>query len=180
MALDSTAPIYRPLIEANQLLSILFLAFFMIGPIALMSIITAIMVESSIRTANEDLEAKNLWEADRKRAMIPKLMSLLETLDIDGSGDIVLEELLSAPREIQDQITHLCDMPTLALEELFHMLDVDSSGALDMEEFVNGIIHSQQADKPTELLLLVQMSKAMIKSLRGISEAQGGKNDRNT
>ena len=46
MALDSTADIYRPLIEASWPLSILFLGFFMIGPIALMSIVIQLPVAS--------------------------------------------------------------------------------------------------------------------------------------
>merc|ERR1740138_952875 len=108
---------------------------------------------------------------------MPKLKGLLETLDTDGSGDVVLEELLSAPREIQDQITHLCDLPTLALEEVFRMLDVDGSGALDIEEFVHGIVHSQQPDKPSELLLLVQMSRAMLSVLNALSDAHGCQTD---
>jgi len=178
MTLDSSAPIYRPLIEANGFLSVLFLAFYMVGPIALMSIITAVMVESSIRIANMDQEAKQTWETDRKRAMMPKLKKLLSTLDADGSGDVVLEELLGAPRELQDQITHICDMPTLALQEVFHMLDVDRSGTLDIEEFVHGIIHTQQPDKPSELLLLVQMSKAILNVLNDISVSSGCQIDR--
>jgi hypothetical protein len=170
MALDSTASIYRPLIEENWVVSLLFLVFFMIGPIALMSIVTAIMVESSLRTANEDLEAKRTWEAERRKAMIPKLKSLLEMLDTDGSGDVELAEMLAAPKEIQEQLTHICDLPTLAVEEVFHMLDVDGSGSLDIEEFVNGILHWCTADKPPELLLLVQMSKSMLDLLNDLRE----------
>jgi len=170
MALDSTASIYRPLIEANWLVSVLFLVFFMIGPIALMSIVTAIMVESSLRTANEDLEAKKAWESERRKAMIPKLKALLEMLDTDNSGFVDLAEMLAAPKEIQDQLTHICDLPTLAVEEVFHMLDVDRSGSLDIEEFVNGILHWCTADKPPELLLLVQMSKSMLDLLHVIKD----------
>jgi len=110
--------------------------------------------------------------------MMPKLKKLLSTLDADGSGDVVLEELLGAPRELQDQITHICDMPTLALQEVFHMLDVDRSGTLDIEEFVHGIIHTQQPDKPSELLLLVQMSKAILNVLNDISVSSGCQIDR--
>jgi Ca2+-binding EF-hand superfamily protein len=142
MALDSSAGIYRPLIEANAVLSILFLAFFMIGPIALMSIVTAIMVESSMRTANEDMEAKKTWEKDKmqktRKSIVPKLRTLLETLDTDCSGDVVLDELLMAPKELQDQVAQICDLETV--EEVFNLLDVDGNGAVDIDELVNGIM----------------------------------------
>ena len=60
------------------------------------------------------------------------------------------------------------------------MLDVDGNDALEIEEFVHGIIHSQQPDKPSELLLLVQMSKAMLSVLNALSDAHGCQTDGRT
>mmetsp|Transcript_77107 Transcript_77107/g.200898 ORF Transcript_77107/g.200898 Transcript_77107/m.200898 type:complete len:106 (-) Transcript_77107:49-366(-) len=44
------------------------------------------------------------------------------------------------------------------------MLDFDGSGAIDIDEFVDGIMRSQQ-DKPTELVLLLKLSNAILDHL---------------
>mmetsp|Transcript_48211 Transcript_48211/g.134343 ORF Transcript_48211/g.134343 Transcript_48211/m.134343 type:complete len:84 (+) Transcript_48211:2-253(+) len=44
------------------------------------------------------------------------------------------------------------------------MLDFDGSGAIDIDEFVDGIMRTQQ-DKPTELILLLKQSKAILDHL---------------
>jgi len=69
MTLDSAAQIYRPLINQSPGLSIYFLIFFLLGPIALMNIVTAIMVESSLRQAKEDQEAHKAWEKQKKEGI---------------------------------------------------------------------------------------------------------------
>merc|ERR1712222_190205 len=107
------SPVYTPLIMENSLLCFYFLAFFLLGPVALMSIVTSIMVESSIRTANEDVEAKATWEKVRRKAMRPRLTQIFEELDVDGSGEIDLEELLAASPEATEQITRMINMDQL-------------------------------------------------------------------
>jgi hypothetical protein len=145
MTLDSVAGIYRPLCTTKPWLFIYFLIFLLLGPIALMNIVTAIMVESSLRTANEDQEAKKAWDNMRKKNMMPKLRSMFLALDTSGDGEVDLDEILNAPPEIQEAMQHIVGLDEL--EEVFGLLDYDGSGSIDIEEFVEGIMRSQ-ADKP--------------------------------
>jgi len=165
MTLDSVAAVYRPLVTSNGWLIIYFLVFLLLGPIALMNIVTAIMVESSLRTANEDQEAKKAWETMRKKNMMPKLRDLFETLDKDCDGEVDLEELISAPPEIKEAMQHIVGLDEL--EEIFNMLDYDGNGSVDIEEFVDGIMRSQ-ADKPSELIVLVKQGKAILAKLKDL------------
>merc|ERR1712032_1365171 len=103
MSLDSISAIYRPLITEKFPLSLYFLVFFLLGPVAIWNIVTAIMVESSIRTANEDIEAKRTWEIMKRQSMMPKLRSLFMALDTDGNRELDLQEFLAAPDELQEQ-----------------------------------------------------------------------------
>merc|ERR1712232_236315 len=106
-----------------------------------MNIVTAIMVESSLRTANEDQEAKKAWEGVKRKNMMPKLRHMFMTLDTSGDGEVDLEEVLAAPTEIKEAMQHIVGLDEL--EEVFHLLDFDGSGSVDIEEFVDGILRSQ-------------------------------------
>merc|ERR1712194_723109 len=162
MTLDSVAAIYRPLISAKPWLIVYFLVFILLGPIALMNIVTAIMVESSLRTANEDQEAKKAWENMRRKNMMPKLLHMFMTLDTSGDGEVDLEEVLNAPSDIKEAIQHIVGLDQL--EEVFNLLDYDGSGSVDIGEFVEGIMRSQ-GEKPSELYVLLKQGKAILNRL---------------
>lgn len=162
ITLDSMAAIYRPLITNIPALAVYFLTFFLLGPIALMNIVTAIMVESSLRTANDDVEARKAWEAMARKQMMPKLRNVFLALDRDGNGEVDLDEIMDAPEEVQEQITRIVDLAEL--EEVFRLLDVDNSGSVSIDEFVDGILRSQ-ADKPSELIVLMKQGRAILERL---------------
>jgi len=166
MGVDSMAAIYRPLIGGSPGLAVYFLVFFLLGPIALMNIVTAIMVESSLRTANEDLEAKRAWEAMKKKQMMPKLRNIFLAIDADESGEVDMDEIRGASEETREQLTQVADLEEI--EEVFHMLDVDGSGSISIDEFVDGIIRSQ-SDKPSELIVLMKQGRMIIELLQQMS-----------
>jgi len=97
--------------------------------------------------------------------MMPKLRDLFEILDKDCDGEVDLEELISAPPEIKEAMQHIVGLDEL--EEIFNMLDYDGSGSIDIEEFVDGIMRSQ-ADKPSELIVLVKQSRAILAKLKDL------------
>merc|ERR1712070_741562 len=101
-----------------------FISFMLIGSIALMNLVTAIMVESSIRQAKEDREAQSSWELSKKRALIPKLQQMFMTFDVDGSGEIDLDEIANAPAELKGQLAQIVQIDSI--EELFRLIDYDN------------------------------------------------------
>jgi hypothetical protein len=165
MTLDSVSIIYRPLIDSKPWLIIYFLVFILLGPIALMNIVTAIMVESSLRTANEDQEAKKAWDSMRRKQMMPKLRSMFMSMDASQDGEVELEELLNSPPEVKEALQHVVGLDEL--EEIFNLMDYDGSGSIDIEEFVEGIMRSN-SDKPSELFVLVKQGKVIIDKLKGL------------
>jgi len=165
MTLDSSAAIYRPLISEKPWLIIYFVVFILLGPIALMNIVTAIMVESSLRTASEDQEAKKAWDTVRRKNMMPKLKNIFLALDTSGDGEVDIEEVFNAPPEIKDAIQHIVGLEEL--EEVFNLIDYDGSGGIDIAEFVDGIMRSQ-AEKPPELFVLIKQNKMILERLSGL------------
>merc|ERR1712019_305962 len=96
MTFDSVSIVYKPLITTKPWLVIYFAVFILLGPIALLNIVTAIMVESSLRTANEDQEAKKVWIEVRRKSMLPKLRQMFIEMDTSGDGEVDLQEVLNA------------------------------------------------------------------------------------
>ncbi|CAK0839493.1 unnamed protein product [Prorocentrum cordatum] len=123
------------------------------------------MVESSLRTANEDQEAKKAWDNIRRKKLMPKLRSIFLALDTSGDGEVDLSEILNAPPEVREAMQHIVGLDEL--EEVFQLLDYDGSGSIDIEEFVEGIMRSQ-ADKPSELFVLVKQGRAILDRLKGV------------
>ncbi|CAK0898308.1 unnamed protein product [Prorocentrum cordatum] len=175
MTLDSISSVYRPLVETKPWLMTYFLIFILIGPIACMNIViqTAIMVESALRTANEDQEAKKAWDAMRRKTMMPKLRSMFMAMDTSGDGEVELEEVINSPPEIKEALQHIVGLEEL--EEVFSLMDYDGSGSIDIEEFVDGIMRSN-SDKPSELFVLVKQGKVILERLKYLKMQAGAPN----
>ncbi|CAK0840765.1 unnamed protein product [Prorocentrum cordatum] len=110
-------------------------------------------------------EAKKAWKSVRRKILMPKLRSIFFALDTSGDGEVDREELLNAPPDIKEAIQHIVGLDEL--EEVFSLMDYDGSGVIDIEEFVDGIMRSQ-ADKPSELFVLVKQGKAILDRLQGL------------
>merc|ERR1712107_530308 len=128
MFLDNAALIYIPLLKEKPELAIYFFLFILLGSISLMNLVTAIMVESSLRQAKDDQEEQKSLEAAKRKQMEPFLMELFHTVDVDDSKELELTELLGAPDVVKEQLLRICNMDDL--REVFEMLDYDNSGAV--------------------------------------------------
>lgn len=155
--LDQCAVIYSPLIQAQPSLSIYFLLVVMVLGVCCMSLITAILVQNSIESTTEDKDAQKLWEAQRKKHIVPRLIALFNQLDVDGSGDLSKAELLEASADIKNALSKASKFEDVV--ELFEALDVDNSGSVEIDEFCLGIFAlAEKPDKPIEFL---RISKRM-------------------
>merc|ERR1712072_569567 len=86
--LDGGGPIYVDIIQNKPWSGIYFFTFILLGSVSLMNLITAIMVESSLRQAKEDQEAQKAWELMKRKQMEPLLMEIFRTLDVDQSREL--------------------------------------------------------------------------------------------
>merc|ERR1740138_835734 len=64
-------------------------------------------------------------------------MSMFQELDVDGNGQICMDELKSAPVEVQQELESLLNVDSLL--DLFEALDVDGSMEVDSDEFFEGM-----------------------------------------
>merc|ERR1712190_517822 len=80
-------------------------------------------------------------------------MDIFRTLDANGSEVITLTDVLQGPDEIKEELMSLCSLDEP--QAVFELLDTDGSGAVDIQEFCDGIMRVH-VDKPTELLRLMR------------------------
>lgn len=162
---DSISGIYRPLVKQNVFCFVYFVLAMLILSIALMNLVTAVMVNSSLDQASQDKEAKKAWEAARKAKQMESLKKMFLELDEDGSGELSLEELLDAPESATDQLKEIAGSSDL--EELFGLLDYDGGGTVGVEEFCEGVLKASSAPPGAmELSSLVKQCAEILKNSR--------------
>ncbi|CAE7242133.1 CACNA1B [Symbiodinium sp. CCMP2592] len=137
-SLDSIGSIYRPLVNHRMFLFFYFIAAILVLAIALLNLVTAVMVNTSLDQASQDKEAKKAWEAAKRKKEVEQLKRLFEEFDEDGSGELTLEELETAPEELLGDLKELSGIDDV--EELFNLLDYDGGGAIDTNEFCEGVL----------------------------------------
>jgi len=162
---DSIGGIYRPLIKHQPAIFIYFMIVILLLSIALMNLVTAVMVNSSLDQASEDKEAKKSWEEAKKKKQMEQLKIMFLELDEDGSGELSLDEIEGSPPEAQEQLQEIAG--TDNLKELFEMLDYDGGGTVGVDEFCEGVLKATSSAPGTmELGRLVKQCADILKNSR--------------
>jgi voltage-gated sodium channel len=137
VTLDSLGAIYRPMVLEEPLLGFYFLAFVVLVPIVLINLVTAMMVECALDQAHQDKEVRISWEAAERKRKLSELRDLFRDLDYDSSGQITLEELERADDGVLLRLQEISK--TEDFTALFKCIDNNRSGALDIDEFCDGV-----------------------------------------
>lgn len=166
-SLDSIGAIYKPIIKHKFFMLVYFMSVLLLLSIALMNLVTAVMVNSSLDQATQDKEALKAWESARRAKQIDQLKDMFLTLDEDGSGELTLEEINNAPEETQNQLKEI--VATDDLRELFDILDYDGGGTIGVEEFCDGILKA--TTRSTGILELGRLVKQCSDTLQNTREA---------
>merc|ERR1719410_1629304 len=91
---------------------------------------------------------------------------MFQEMDEDGSGELDIFELRGASDEIKSQLQRICNMEDV--EEIFKSLDYDESGAVDIDEFCQGLLKAT-SDRPGELVRIMKQCAEILKNTRHVA-----------
>ncbi|OLP94403.1 Voltage-dependent T-type calcium channel subunit alpha-1H [Symbiodinium microadriaticum] len=192
VTLDSVAAIYYPLLVVRPLLIIFFAPILVIVSVGLMNLVTAILVESALESAQQEAEAGRQELKNKIKGALPSLLDIFQTLDTDMSGFITRDELDAVPVDIlpASVLERFKDIGYKFIHQAFRMaspaisagyvvnpqepdrprtkieqLDVDGTGTLTLQEFVEGLMNLALLDVPIWTI----QSQRMLRSVRTLA-----------
>jgi len=169
VSLDSMSTIYQPLIMEDPLLLCFFLPFILVVSISLMNLVTAVIVEGALEQGKLDREAVKKIKKRVFRKMVPEIRAMFNELDLNDDGTVTLDELTQANENLRSKLADFMRADNLV--ELFEMIDVDESGCIDINEFVDGIEKLVNSEQPVETIRIL---KQLVVSRRELGELRDG------
>jgi len=125
-------------------------AYMAFAILAVMNVVTGTFVQNAIIRAEE---VKDVQLAMRARL-------LFKTLDDDKSGVISMQEI---DKHLEDaavrEYFNAIDVEPSEVKFLFEMLDINNSGSIDFDEFLNGCIRLQGPARALDLLLITRETR---------------------
>merc|ERR1719298_312341 len=92
MTLDEWINILQPLFETAGWTYFFFMVYLCISALALMNLVTAVVVETSVKRTQEDAEYQKLLFEAAVEADCQKLKDLFQEMDLSCCGEILREE----------------------------------------------------------------------------------------
>eukprot|EP00439_Symbiodinium_sp_Y106_P042471 s1244_g5.t1 len=167
VTLDSVASIYFPLIMLKPYLSVFFLGLIVVISIGLMNLVTAAVLENAMQAAVQDAEAEKSAMLNTVKDAIPELLKIFQSIDKDNSGILTHDEVESVEVDILPK-KFLQTVHVNSMLELFDYLDVDQTGELTREEFIEGLLDLCLRDMPlpwVQMLKLLHLILGMSKKI---------------
>jgi len=175
VTMDSIGGIYEPLIREQPLLILYFVLLIGVITITVMDLITAQLVEHSITRAKADRDLKAQLRRQQIKDMIPQIEDLFTELDYNRDGLVTQREIRSTRVHMPEAFAHFLTLESLL--ELFEAMDNDNSGAVDKDEFVEGLIDFAMSEVPIETIKILhccrvqkKQSRNMLKQLQLLDE----------
>jgi len=135
--LDNMSRPYETLVQEDWVLGIYFISAILIVGIVFMNLLSAAVINSSLEQSALDREAIKIAEEKERKQVLQDLRKLFQRIDVGGTGVITRNDIKKV--SVDDATTICAAMGTLDLMKVFEHLDVDNSGSVEMDEFVEGM-----------------------------------------
>lgn len=133
----------------------LFYSFTAFATLCVLNVITGIFVQGSLAKVSAEKDAMIVEEMNRKAAFVRGIEELFMDIDADDSGCITVEEFEYCVQD-EHMKTYLAahNIDVVEVVKLFAMMDLDGSGAVEIDEFVDGCVKLQVTGKSVEIAAL--------------------------
>eukprot|EP00927_Polykrikos_kofoidii_P043873 TRINITY_DN37979_c0_g1_i1.p1 TRINITY_DN37979_c0_g1~~TRINITY_DN37979_c0_g1_i1.p1 ORF type:complete len:778 (-),score=131.77 TRINITY_DN37979_c0_g1_i1:71-2404(-) len=159
ISLDNVTYIYGPLIKLDWTLTPYFAVLILVVSIVLMNLVTAVIVNSALEQAMQDKSLMKSLEDKKRKRLVKELRRIFIRLDEDDSGEVSRREIEHISEEDQNLLTELLAVSNPI--EIFDALDVDGSGDLAIDEFIDGVWQVSVSNAPIELKRVEKHVEAM-------------------
>ncbi|CAK9020957.1 unnamed protein product [Durusdinium trenchii] len=160
---DSWGEIAVPVIEQYPATAVIFMGSLLTLVFGVLNLIVAVVVDTFAEFRLNDVQ--NLAEEmedeiaqDRK-----SLARLFARIDLDGSGQLTLDELIEGAQRDSDFQSRLrvMDIDESDLQMLFEMIDADSSGTIEAAEFIGPLSRWAHDSKTAPRFIKYNMLQTM-------------------
>mmetsp|Transcript_59457 Transcript_59457/g.105762 ORF Transcript_59457/g.105762 Transcript_59457/m.105762 type:complete len:614 (-) Transcript_59457:325-2166(-) len=133
-------PCARVLIDnVSEAWTLVFIFYRCLVGFAVMSVISAVFVQSTMKVAQQDQDILIAQKQRDKEAMGKNLKKLFDEIDTSGDGNLSHDELMAVVNNPKMALfMNALEIDTKDLQTLFHLLD-DGDGEISTDEFLGGI-----------------------------------------
>jgi len=173
MTLDSwSSKVVRHIITNQWWMSIFFLIFLIMSTHGVLNVIISVIVENVLTTAQNNRSKEEVKLKKKRKEELNTLREVFSLSDLDGSGDVTLEEFMEAIQdpEVQWRLREL-DLPRSDAARLFGVIDGEGSRPLTMEEFIEGLTKLKGPALSRDLLAIQAQSDDLASKIEKLSDS---------
>jgi len=140
--------------------SAIFLCFTSLTILAVLNIVTGVFVQTALERAQSDRDTLIQEVITHKDNYLQKIGHIFREVDVDGSGSITLQEFRDAMED--DRMEAYLDALGIRIEDvdvLFHLLDRDGGGYIDVVEFLGGCLKMRGDAKGLDIAIVQFQAK---------------------
>mmetsp|Transcript_28371 Transcript_28371/g.61737 ORF Transcript_28371/g.61737 Transcript_28371/m.61737 type:complete len:552 (+) Transcript_28371:86-1741(+) len=167
---DSWASVVaRPMVKRYPWMAIFFVLFIATTTFILLNLVVAMIVEHAVENAMTSEDDAYRQAREELKQNMSALFEVFVHIDEDGNRKISRTEFLSGinhPKVLAQ--LHAMDVTLEDTEELFDLIDIDGSGELTDNEFIEGCLRLRGFAKARHLLALssqVHRNEALLKRM---------------
>lgn len=157
----------NPLLAFSPLLAVVYCVYVAFVLLAMMNVITGVFTENALLNARN---GEDIY-------MINKVRDLFQQLNLDNSGMITWQQIQEQKdrREMQEYFRAI-DVDISEAQHLFNLLDLNDTGYISADNFLNGCIRIRGPARALETMLLLRetsrLSKRLDEALEPISDEE--------
>jgi len=154
-----------PLAHFNPLLLFVFLVYVSFMFFGVLNVVTGVFVNAAIEASQSDRETATQTQLDAKASWVKNIRTLYsDATTNDTINQVEFEELLKN-EDITAYLTSL-DIDVTEARSLFPLLDLEQSGDIGVEEFVEGCIRLKGGATAVDLMTLTLETKRLGASMQ--------------
>merc|ERR1711920_288314 len=138
--------------------------------LALLNVVTAVFINTALQRSNNDRELAVQQELENKDELVAIIQQVFIELDTNQSGSLSIDEF---EKHIEDEKIQAYlrsrQIDIGQVRTLFELLDVDETGDVDMEEFVQGVLRLKGGATSMDLAVLTYRVEHILHRIQALS-----------